>query len=132
MSLCSSTAFRACARWAAAWAASSTALSNCSRWTARIDAAQAWIVLRQAARVVSRALCLLSRTPRAHSPRAWISSAREGGNSVTRSAYGGVGPALGPRRQLRPNRRCGREVPDLGPALHRQALQPPEADQVGG
>src|SRR5947209_20604232 len=126
MSLCSSTAFRASARWAAAWAESSSALSNCSRCTARIDAAQAWIVLRQAARVVSRALCLLSRTPRAHSPPAWISSP-----FVTRSAYGGVGPGLRYRSGGHRSRSGHREVADLGPALHRQPLQPPEAGQVG-
>src|SRR5437867_5457964 len=122
-----STAAMASARWAAAWADSSSAAPNSSRWTARIEAAQAWMVLRQAASVVSRALCLLSRTPRAQSPPAWMSS-----DVVTRSAYGGAGPAgVAPGAGGGGHRSHGRrpEVTDLGPPFDRQPLQPAERDQ---
>src|SRR5687768_820013 len=127
MSGCFSTAAMASARWAAAWVDSSSAVSNCSRWTARIDAAQAWIVLRHAARVISRALCLLSNTPRAQSPPAWISS-----SFVTSSAYGGGGPRVRASRSRSSCCRSSREVADLDPALPGQLLQAPEAGQVGG
>src|SRR5258705_2842476 len=126
-----STAVIASPRWAAAWADSSSAVSYCSRWTARIEAAQAWMVFRQAARVVSRALCLLSSVPRAHSPAAWISSTLDDPGGVTRSAYGRTGLRAGCRRRCR-RRGRHREVADLGLPLGRQPLQPAEADQVGG
>src|SRR5579884_2278652 len=148
MSGCRSTAPRASARCAAAWAANSSAWSNSSRLTARIDAAQAWIVLRQAASVVSRALCLLSNTPRAHSPRAWISSPLVTGPAYAAtgdaarvdaaSADAGAGPlplrrrgrlGRGTRRRSEGRRR---EVAHLGLALQRQLLQPPEGGEVAG